>query len=85
MIGLRAIFVAVVLAVSILVSAFVVDNGTTGTMSLPYNVTTGNLLEKRMEHSSIECALPVHPDIVPVTPNLGNKGWANSYDRPCSA
>ncbi|KAI5816164.1 hypothetical protein BZA77DRAFT_247271 [Pyronema omphalodes] len=38
-----------------------------------------------MEHSAVRCDLPAHPDIVPVTPHLDNKGWAHSYDRPCSA
>ncbi|KAI5800433.1 hypothetical protein FPQ18DRAFT_253154 [Pyronema domesticum] len=38
-----------------------------------------------MEHSSIHCALPDHPDIIAVTRTLGNDGWAQSYDRPCSS
>ncbi|KAI5785461.1 hypothetical protein FPQ18DRAFT_368773 [Pyronema domesticum] len=36
-----------------------------------------------LEKRQLRCALPKHPDIVPVTPHLGNHGWANSWDRPC--
>ncbi|KAI5798656.1 hypothetical protein FPQ18DRAFT_254703 [Pyronema domesticum] len=48
------------------------------------NVTTGNILEKRKWHSAVRCELPVHPDIIAVTPHLDNRGWAHSYDHPCS-
>ncbi|KAI5816806.1 hypothetical protein BZA77DRAFT_246506 [Pyronema omphalodes] len=43
-------------------------------------------MEKRLVHSHIECPFPWDsPEIVPVTPQYLNKGWANSYDRPCTA
>ncbi|KAI5793516.1 hypothetical protein FPQ18DRAFT_377920 [Pyronema domesticum] len=47
---------------------------------------TPNPMEKRLVHSHIECPFPLDSnEIVQVTPQFLNKGWANSYDRPCTA
>ncbi|KAI5812308.1 hypothetical protein BZA77DRAFT_253384 [Pyronema omphalodes] len=44
----------------------------------PNNQSLSNLNRRQQE-----CILPAHPDIVPVTPHLGNHGWAMSWDKPC--
>lgn len=41
--------------------------------------------EKVAEKRGVQCSLPDHPDLVPITPNAKNKGFAMAPDVACTS